>query len=231
MGVDVLVIGRGEHLRRHVPLEVGHLLRPLVDEQRNQFHLRVVVLDAEGDILQQNGLSRLRRRDDQPARPVANGTEEIDQPAGGGAAGVFQFDPRLRIQRRQLLEGLAVGVLLGREALDLKDFLHDRPTGVLVPAAATARLLPDDVDGDTLSLSQAVAIAQGQRDEWIVLVLQEPIIELSDSTLDAVAPLEDPTQGGHTRLFECRRRDGLRPKHSPFATTQAARAENLRISN
>ena len=64
-------------------------------------------------------------------------------------------------------------------------------------AAAPAGLPAYDVHLDPLALPQRVAIAQVQGHVGVVLALLEAVIKLSDPTLGAIAPLEDPTQGGH----------------------------------
>src|SRR3546814_10323547 len=60
-----LVEGRGDDFAVHAALHVGDFLGPFVDQQDDQIDLGMVVGDRLGDILQQHGLTRTRRRDDQ----------------------------------------------------------------------------------------------------------------------------------------------------------------------
>ena len=67
-----LVEGRGDDLALGVAPEIGDLLGPLVDQQQDQLGLRAVLRDRIGDVLQQDGLARARRRHDQPALAEAD---------------------------------------------------------------------------------------------------------------------------------------------------------------
>ena len=72
-----LVAGAGEDLGRDGAPEVGQLLGPLVDQQHHDARGRPFGADGAGDLLQQGGLAGLRRRDDQPARALADGREQV----------------------------------------------------------------------------------------------------------------------------------------------------------
>src|SRR3546814_18667159 len=73
-----LVEGRGDDFAVHAALHVGDFLGPFVDQQDDQIDLGMVVGDRLGDILQQHGLTRTRRRDDQRALALALRADEVD---------------------------------------------------------------------------------------------------------------------------------------------------------
>jgi hypothetical protein len=54
---------------RHVALEVGDFLGPLIDEQRDEFDIGMIALDAVGDVLEQDGLAGLGRATIRPRVP------------------------------------------------------------------------------------------------------------------------------------------------------------------
>jgi hypothetical protein len=75
------VEGGGDHLALDRAPHVGDLFGSLVDQQDHQVHVGVVGLDGVGDVLHHRGLAGLGRRDDQPALALADGRQEVDDPA------------------------------------------------------------------------------------------------------------------------------------------------------
>ena len=65
----------------------------------------MVVLDAVRDLLQQNRLAGLWRRDDQAARAESDRAEEIDQAARRRATPVLKVHARLRIDAGEFAVG------------------------------------------------------------------------------------------------------------------------------
>ena len=129
MLVHAHVAGGGDHLGRRVALEVGDLLRPLVDEQRVHLHLGVVVRHRGGDGLEDAGLARLGRSDQQTALAAADGGDQVD-----GAAGDAIAVRRIALARRQLHHQAFGGVECGARLLEL---LQDLEPGALRTARAT----------------------------------------------------------------------------------------------
>ena len=170
MPLEVLVVARGEHVRGHVALEVGDFLGAFVDEERDQLHLRVVVLDAEGDVLEEDRLAHLGRRDDEAARTEADRAEHVDQPAGRRAAAVFERHARLRVERGEFRERLALAVHVGRHALD-----GDQPACHHAHLPAAARLPFLHLDGDGRAGRDAVLLHELGEHDGIILALDETV--------------------------------------------------------
>ncbi len=100
----------------------------------------------------------------------------------------------------QFFKGLALGVLLWRKSFDLQHLIHDGACTAISLASATPRPLLYDVDRDPLTWAQWILIGQRKRNERIILSFDEVAVELSNSTLGAVAPFEDPTEGVHKQI-------------------------------
>ena len=106
LGVPVrrLVERGGDDLGRHVLLHVRDLLRALVDEKDDQFALRMIVQDGVGDLLEENGLTRLRRRDDEAPLSLSDGRDEIEDAHRDVAVVLLQVQLLLGISRAQVVE-------------------------------------------------------------------------------------------------------------------------------
>ena len=146
------VEGRGDDLAAHRPPHVGDLFGALVDQKHHQMDVGIVGLDGVGDLLHHRRLARLGGRDDQPALPLADGREEVDD-AGRqvvlvAGLGHLEVQPGVGEQRGQILEAGAVARLFGVEPGDRVDAEQRRV--LLVVRRRAAR--PFDV----------VALAQGE---------------------------------------------------------------------
>ena len=116
--------GRGDDLALHRALHVGHFFRPLVDQQHDQIAFGMVGGDGVGDVLQQNGFTCARLRDDQSALAFAERRHQVDD-AGrdvlGGRNLHFHLQPRGRVKRRQIVEVDLVADLFGIVEIDRVD--------------------------------------------------------------------------------------------------------------
>ena len=81
MAVKVFVIAGRKHVRGYVAAEVGDFFRALINEQRNQLNLWVIMFDSKGDVLQENGLASLGWSNDQAAGSESDRAEHVDEPA------------------------------------------------------------------------------------------------------------------------------------------------------
>ena len=148
-----LIAGAGEDLGRDGAPEVGQLLGALVDQQHHDARRRPLGADGAGDLLQQRGLAGLRRHDDQAARSLADGRQQIHRTHGGVAAHA-EVEALGRVHRDELGERGAGAVGRRRQTADHGDAgqlaarpaLHDRPgyrgpldQGVFRQEAAPAR--------------------------------------------------------------------------------------------
>ena len=103
-----------DHLSLHGPPHVGDFLGAFVDEKDDELHVGVVGLDGMGDLLENRGLARLRRGDDHPPLPLADGGDEVDDPSRHVGAVARNLEPQLLVgeEWRQVLEtGPAAGLV------------------------------------------------------------------------------------------------------------------------
>ena len=114
----LLVEGRGHDLHRlgGVAAEVGHLLGPLVDEEHDDVHLRMVGGDGVGDLLEDDRLAGPGRGDDQGSLPEAEGRHQIDDPRLEHRGLGLERDAIVGMERCEVLEGWKV-VQEGRIAI------------------------------------------------------------------------------------------------------------------
>ena len=100
--------GRGHDFALGVTPEIGDFLRPLVDQQEDQFHLRTVRGDRVRDVLQQDGLARARWRDNQAPLPKPDWRQNVDRPHRDVLAMNLRFleqDTLQRVIGHQFLKG------------------------------------------------------------------------------------------------------------------------------
>jgi len=114
--------------------------------------------DAVGDVLEQDGLARPRRGDDQGALALADGDEDVHDPRGEVLRVAFELELLVGVQRREVVEEDLVARLLGPlevDGVDLQEgevflpFLrrpHFAGDGVAGPEVEAADLRGGDVD-------------------------------------------------------------------------------------
>ena len=115
-GIDHFHIGSADGF-----LDVRHFLRALVNQKYQHMHVRIGAQDGLCHLLQQSGLSRLRRRYDHASLSLAHGAHQIHGSHGYAAAGRLQPNPLVGENRRHVLEGLALCRLLHRVSVDGAD--------------------------------------------------------------------------------------------------------------
>ena len=118
VSLGLLVEGGGDDLARDVALEVGHLLGPLVDEQDEEVDVGVVLGDRVGDLLEEDGLARLRLRHDEPALPLPDRAEEVHDPRRVLVGRGFEGERLLGEERREVVEVDTVGDGVGLAVVD-----------------------------------------------------------------------------------------------------------------
>ena len=138
------VEGGGDDLALDRALHVGDLLRALVDEHDHEVGLGVVDADGVGDLLQDDRLTRLGRRDDESALPLADGRDQVDDPRGDGLGRGLQAQLLLGVEGGELGElGAALGAL-GVHAVDGLDADHGvvlDPAGPVLTAVVAPALM------------------------------------------------------------------------------------------
>ena len=72
------VEGGGDDLALDDRTHVGDLFGALVHQDDHEVHLGVIQLDGLGHLLDDHGLSGLRRRDDETTLPLAHGGDQVD---------------------------------------------------------------------------------------------------------------------------------------------------------
>ncbi len=157
---------RRDDLTLDEPADVGDLLGPLVDEQHDQPHVGVVLLDRAGDGLHDRRLAGLRRRHDDAALALADRRDEVDDPGHHVARlrRVFEHQPLVGEQRGEVLETRPGPRRLGVETVDRVDLEQRR---VLLVAAGG----PSE-PGDLITLAQAVLAGELDRDVGVVAARQ-----------------------------------------------------------
>ena len=147
------VEGGGEHPGTDGFLEIGDFLRPLVEQQDDQFRIRMVQADRAGDLLEQDGFATARRGDDDAALALAERGDQIDDAhAEEIIALAFQMDPLVREKRGESVEFLGRLIVGDGHAFD---FDHFEGGEVFVALARRA-----DADFDQLADAQAVIADQ-----------------------------------------------------------------------
>src|SRR5690606_38070491 len=148
-----LVESRGNDLPIYRALHVGDFLRSLVDQEDDQEYLGVVVGDRLGDVLEEHGLTRARRRHDQRALALPLRADQVDYPRRlvlHRRIGGVEIQPLIRVERSQVVEIGAVADRIGVVIVDARelgqreiafavlrraDLAFDRVTGAQSPFA------------------------------------------------------------------------------------------------
>ena len=113
MTLGRLVEGRGDDLGVDGASHVGNLLRALVDEQHHEVGLGMIGSDGVGDILHQDGLTRLWLSHDECTLTLTDRREEIDNTSAEVSGGTVATECELLVgeERCKMLERYAVAHL------------------------------------------------------------------------------------------------------------------------
>ena len=104
----------------------------------------MVLLQGQGDLLQEHRLAGPRRRDDQAALPLADRRDQIDDARRDFLGGGLQDQAFVRVQRRQVLEDGRPDLLFRRMAVDR---LHLHQGEVFLPLDGQANRALDHQAG------------------------------------------------------------------------------------
>ncbi len=175
------VEGRRDDFALHAALHIGDFLGSLIDEQDQQKHLRVVVGDRLGHVLQQDGFAGTRRSDNQRTLALALRADQIDY-AGRlvldrRVLGI-EVEPLVGIERSEVVEIGPVADRVRIVVIDLEqlgqrkitlailgraNFAFDRIAG---PQAPLADLIGRDVD--VVRSGKVVCLRRTQEAETIL---------------------------------------------------------------
>ena len=152
--------GRGHHIALDGALHIGNLLGALVHQKADQVHLGIVRRDRLADLLQDGGLARLGRRDDEAALALADGAHDVDGATGDGILAVLHLELLIGVDGRKVAELGALARFLGIEPVHRLDL---RQTGELVAGTRGAKRSLDKVAG-----AQAGSADEVRRNECVV---------------------------------------------------------------
>ena len=172
-----LVEGGGDDLGAHAALHLGDFLGPLVDEQDDQVHVRMVVHDGLGDVLQHHRLAGFRLRDDQATLATADWRDQIEDAPGdvlGRAIAAFKPERLAREQRGEILEQGLVLRCLGWLAIDVVDLEQGEVT--------LAFLRRTDAPGNVVARAQVEAARLRRRHIDVVRTGQVGLVRTTQET-------------------------------------------------
>ena len=177
-----LHVVRGRHdFGFHRPLEIGDFLGPLVNEEHHRVHFRMVRGDGVANLLEDGRLARARRRHDQPARALADGRDEVDDPGFHRVRRGLQLEFLDRVNRGQVLEAHGFGVILEGHFVDL---VH----GLELRAGAAMRRLRGPLD--EAALAQKAAADGVRRHENIRGLGMEMVLRRAQKTKALLGDLQ-----------------------------------------
>ena len=131
----------------HGARHFSHFLGPFVDEQHDQYDVRVVRGNGMCQLLHQHGFTGLRRRHDQAALALADGGDDVDDARGHVFLALdvaFELELLVRMQRGQVLEQ---DLVLGRFGCIRIDLVHLDQREVALAILGGADLAFDRVTG------------------------------------------------------------------------------------
>ena len=220
--LDVAGGGLVERARDHFApdraLHLRHLLRPFVDEEDDEVHLRVVARDGLGDVLEQHRLAGLGRRHDEAALALPDRRREVDDPGGeilGAAVALLQGEAGLGKERGQVLEeDLVAGVL----RLVQVELVHLEQREVPLAVLRRADLAGDSVPGakpeasdlargdvDVVRPGEIGAVRETKEAESVLEYLEDPV------ALDVLAPLGARLEQGEDDLLLSHPAEAIEP--------------------
>ena len=98
---DVAVVGASHQFGcRMRTTEIGDLFRAFVDKENDHLHLRMILCDRLGDVMQQRCLASARRGDNQTALAHTERRHQIHDAGRVTLRGRLQFDALVWINRR-----------------------------------------------------------------------------------------------------------------------------------
>ena len=189
------VEGAGNDLAAYRTCHLGHLFRPLVDEEHDEIALLVIRHDRMGDALQHHRLARFRGRDDERALPLADRRDQVDDPRReifGASVAPFEMQALARKERGEVLEQHLVLRSIGAVVVDGVD-LEKREVafpflwrtnlardGVAGAQAESSNLARTDVD--VVRTGEVGAVGRAQETEAVLQDLEHPV------SVDVFAP-------------------------------------------
>ena len=230
MALDIAVEATGDHVPLHRPPHVGDLLRPFVDEEHDERQFGVVGRHRLRHLLEEHGLARPRRGDDQRPLPLPQRRQQIHDPGGERLLAGLETEPMLRIDRGQLIEGLHLRVVVRRHPLDLDDLLDARP--LLPPPWLDHRLdghpLAEAVAFDHRAgnervgpLTRVVCLDGTEESVAVGMHLQHTVAGLERNWFTVLTDLRLHLGRPHPLAIHA---DGTSPGDAPGATTATATA-------
>ena len=184
--LDLLVVGRGPDLRGDAAPEVGDLLGALVDQEDHHVALGIVLEDSERHVAQENRLPGPGRRDDQAARALPDGAEQVDGARRHPAVLHLELEVLVRGHRGERGEVEPAAPLLERHPVDGLDVAH---LGIREPALGRERGPADE--GSGLELEAPDQLLRDKRVRRAPLAVLHHVEELAVAPLGHV-DVEDP---------------------------------------
>jgi hypothetical protein len=108
MAARRLIVGRRHDMAVARALERRHLLGSLVHEHDDQLALRMILGDGLRHLHEDRGLPRLRRRDDQGALPLPDGSDDVEDAHLDVIGLDLELDLLVGVDRRQGDEGISI---------------------------------------------------------------------------------------------------------------------------
>ena len=188
-------------------LDIGNLLRPLIDQQNDQMHVRMGYRDGARDLLQKRRLSGFGLGDNHASLSFSDGGNQIHDPHGHRTARPLQSDALIRENRRQIFEIFPSGGLLRAITVDIFD---KQQRGKLIGGIVALCPSLDNVARLQIELADL-------RGGYVHIVLPGQIILASDKSEPILHNLENPVglpgilQGNRRRGFSLTLMSGILP--------------------
>ena len=229
VALHVTVEATGHHLSLDGPAHVSDFLGTLVNEQHHELKIGMIGRDRLRYLLQEHGLAGARRCHDQRPLPLAKRRQQIHHAGRDRLLAGFKTQPRLRIDRRELIEGLDAGILVGRQPLHFLNFTDPWP---LLPSSwlhegldrhAFAQPIPLDHRGGDERISPLTLVVGFRAPQEPVSVgvhLQDAVARLEGNRFTRFGDLRLKVRRPHPVPFHINRAGPGR--HRAAATTAAA---------
>ena len=182
------VKGGGDHLALHGPLHIGDFFGAFVDQKHDQVTFGMVHLDRAGNVLEQNRLTRARRRDDQGPLALADGRNKVDDPRRPVLdRGILDLhlETLIRIKRREVVECDFVAGAFGILEIDAARLHQGKVAFVFAGGldqpfdgvAGAQRIQPDDFrrDVNIVRTRQVVCLGRAEKTEPVLQNLKNAI--------------------------------------------------------